>query len=73
MTKFESQQFKARFKSGAVIPIWFANAPPGMFDESSRVGGITFDPAGNVAAQIQAIADLLSRKIEEKRGARPAI
>jgi hypothetical protein len=68
-TRFESQQFKDRFKSGAVIPIWFANAPPGMFDESSTYGGIIFDPAGDVAAQIQEIAELLSRKIEEKRAA----
>lgn len=70
-TRFESEQFKKRFKSGAVIPVWFANAPPGIFDESSRVGGITFDPSGDLDAQIQAIADLLSRKIEEKRAAVP--
>ncbi len=43
-TRFESQQFKERFKSGAVIPVWFANAPAGVFDESSRVGGISFEP-----------------------------
>ena len=66
-TRFESDQFKARFKSGAVIPVWFTNAPPGMFDESSRYGGITFDPTGDVDAQIQEIAELLGRKIEEKR------
>jgi hypothetical protein len=69
-TKFESQQFKDRFKSGAVIPVWFANAPPGVFDESSRVGGVTFDPTGNLDAQVQEIVELLSRKIEEKRKAR---
>jgi hypothetical protein len=69
-TRFESDQFKTRFKSGAVIPIWFANAPPGIFDESSRVGGITFDPSGDVGAQIQEIVDLLSRKIEERRAAK---
>jgi hypothetical protein len=70
-TRFESQQFRDRFKSGAVIPVWFANVPPGVFDESSRVGGITFDPAGDINAQVQKIADLLARKIEEKRPARP--
>lgn len=69
-TRFESEQFKTRFKSGAVIPVWFANAPPGIFDESSRVGGIAFDPAGDVGAQIQEIVDLLSRKIEESRAAK---
>jgi hypothetical protein len=69
-TRFESEQFKKRFKSGAVIPVWFANAPPGIFDESSRVGGITFDPSGDVITQIQEIAELLSRKIAEKRAAK---
>lgn len=69
-TRFESEQFKERFKSGAVIPVWFASAPPGIFDESSRVGGITFDPSVDVDAQVQEIAELLSRKIEEKRAAK---
>jgi len=66
-TKFESDQFKERFKHGAVIPLWFATAPPGMFDESSRVGGITFDPAANREAQVTQIADLLRRKIADTR------
>ena len=33
-TKFESDQFRERFKDGAVIPVWFTTAPPGLFDES---------------------------------------
>lgn len=66
-TRFESQQFKDRFKSGAVIPVWYTNAPPGTFDESARVGGITFDPSGDVTAQVRSIVDLLSKKIQEKR------
>jgi hypothetical protein len=66
-TKFESDQFRERFKSGAVIPIWFANAPPGMFDETRRVGGIDFDPAGDWRAQAAQIADQLRRKIADKR------
>jgi hypothetical protein len=32
-TKIESDAFKERFKNGEVIPIWFSNAPTGMFDE----------------------------------------
>lgn len=72
-TRFESQQFKDRFKSGAVIPVWFTNAPPGVFDESSRVGGIAFDPTGDLDSQVQEIAELLGRKIEEKRATRPSL
>lgn len=71
-TRFESQQFKERFKSGAVIPIWFDSAPTGIFDETARVGGFTFDPGGDLSAQIQEIADLLGKKIEEKRAASPS-
>jgi hypothetical protein len=70
-TRFESQQFKDRFKSGAVIPVWFLNARPGIFDESSRVGGITLDPSDDINTQVEDIAELLSRKIEEKRAAKP--
>lgn len=66
-TKFESDQFKKRFKQGAVIPVWFTTAQPGMFDESTRVGGAMFDPTGDRRAQIESIADLLRRKIGERR------
>lgn len=65
--KFESEAFKARFGDGTVIPIWFKTAPPGMFDESTRVGGVEFDPSGDVTAQINYISELLSRKIAEQR------
>lgn len=66
-TKFESDQFKLRFKSGAVIPVWFSNTSPGMFDETSRVGGVTFDRAEDFNPQIGAIADLLCKKLADKR------
>ena len=66
-TKFESEQFKKRFREGAVVPIWFNDAPPGMFDESGRVGGFTLDPAGDIEAQIANICEQLRRKIAEAR------
>lgn len=62
-TKFESEQFRARFKDGAVVPVWFTTAPPGMFDESTRVGGVMYDPGADMEVQLTEIADLLSRKI----------
>jgi hypothetical protein len=67
-TKFESDQFKERFKRGEVIPVWFSNAPPGMFDESARVGGFMYDPTKDRDVQVAAIADLLRRKIATVRG-----
>lgn len=66
-TKFESDQFKQRFGENSVIPIWYADAAPGIFDESKRVGGMTFDPKGELAAQVQRIVETLSAKLEEER------
>jgi hypothetical protein len=66
-TKFESEQFKTRFGSGSVIPIWFTDAPPGMFDESTRVGGLTIDPNGDLDARIAAICASLVKKVGEER------
>lgn len=66
-TKIESDAFKQRFRNGAVIPIWFTTAPPGMFDESGRVGGITLDPHGDIDTQVLHISDLLRRKLADVR------
>lgn len=71
-TKFESDHFKVRFKSGGVIPIWFANAPPGMFDESRRLGGIEFNRDDDLRSQVRTIAELIARKIGDKRWAKKA-
>ncbi len=64
-TKFESEQFKQRFGENSVIPIWFADVQLGMFDESKRVGGMTFDRSKNFNAQIDEICALLLKKLEE--------
>jgi hypothetical protein len=66
-TKFESEQFKTRFGEGAVIPIWFKDAPRGMFDESSRIGGLEFDPDGNHYDQAVRIAEMLRKKMGTPR------
>jgi len=66
-TKFESDQFKDRFGKDSVIPIWFTEAPPGLFDETRKVGGITFDRDKSAAPQIREIGELLLRKLAESR------
>lgn len=66
-TKFESEQFRERLNKGEVIPIWFSDAPPGLFDESSRIGGITFDVAKDRTAQVSDICETLAKKIKESR------
>jgi hypothetical protein len=66
-TKFESEQFKSRFGENSVIPIWFSDALPGMFDESARLGGSSFYPDRDWDAQITDIAELLVRRVGEER------
>ena len=66
-TKIESETFKNRFRESAVIPIWFTDAPPGMFDETARIGGCTFDPLRDQDTQVAEICEQLRRKIAESR------
>ncbi|PPB49369.1 ATPase [Arthrobacter pityocampae] len=66
-TKFESDAFKARFGTNDVIPVWFADASPGMFDESRKVGGLTFDRANDFQEQIASIVEELCKKIADRR------
>lgn len=70
--RFESDQFKQRFGEGAVIPVWFTTAPPGIFDESRRVGGFTYDPAKEMEAQVDELVELCSRKLTSVRVSRAA-
>lgn len=66
-TRFESQQFKDRFKENAVIPIWFDNAPDGVFDESAKVGGYVLDTSKDLNSEIKIIAELCRKKIAANR------
>ncbi|MFD0696493.1 TIR domain-containing protein [Paenibacillus sp. GCM10027628] len=66
-TQFESQQFKDRFGEGSVIPIWFNDAPVGLFDETSKIGGIDFDRNSNFETQIKYISEILMKKLSELR------
>lgn len=68
-TKFESDQFKHRFGEGAVIPIFCSDAPLGMFDESSRLGGLLFDRDADFDSEINRIAEILGAKLREDRRA----
>lgn len=63
-TKFESEQFKHRFGENSVIPIWFSNVPPSLFDETTKYGGLTFDKDANMNEEVSRIGETLCRKIE---------
>lgn len=64
-TKFESEQFKERFGENAVIPVWFSDVPPGMFDQTTKVGGITLNVSLPKDHEIERIGEVLCRKLEE--------
>ena len=66
-TKFESDNFKQRFGENSVIPIWFSDAPLGIFDESRKYGGLTLDSSANIENQVNLIVESLVLKISEAR------
>ncbi|MDY6965496.1 MAG: TIR domain-containing protein [Halobacteriota archaeon] len=65
-TKFESEQFKHRFGEHSVIPIRFTNVTTSMFDETSNIGSLYFDPLKDVDNQITNIVNLLTEKIKDE-------
>ena len=67
-TKFESDQFRDRFGNGAVIPVWFSDTPPGMFDETRRYGGCMLDRSKALDPQIDDLTESLLRKLADDRG-----
>jgi hypothetical protein len=66
-TKFESDQFKSRFGEGGIVPIWFTDVPPGIFDTTNQIGGITFDHSGDIDKQTDDIVNILIKKLSEDR------
>jgi hypothetical protein len=66
-TKFESEQFKQRFKTGEVIPIVLSTAPLGVFDSAAAVGHIDWDRGGDFAEQVEETAKVLLRMVSDLR------
>jgi hypothetical protein len=62
-TKFESDQFRERFGSKAVIPIRYTTAAPGFFSDDQKYGGLSFDPSGDVDEQLEKIVNILSSRL----------
>jgi hypothetical protein len=67
-TKFESEQFKSRFGDSAIIPVWFSDAPPGIFDSSRTLGGFTLDREKGIPAQLSELVQTIVRKLRDDRG-----
>lgn len=64
-TKMESDAFRDRIKGGDVVPVWFSNAQPGMFDETRKVGGVEIDRNKPIEPQVENLANTLSRMLME--------
>lgn len=62
-TLFEAGQYRNRLDRGQVLTIWSVRVPPQPFDKSRDLGGLDFDPAGDLMAQAQAHAQVISRKL----------
>jgi len=65
--KFESEQFKERFKTGEVIPIVFSNVELGLFDEAFRVGHLRWDRDQSIPSQTSTCVEILCAKMAELR------
>ena len=66
-TKFESDKFRERFGSDAVIPIRFSTAKPAYFSDDQKYGGLRFCPSGDVEAQLREIAETLCKRLVDDR------
>lgn len=68
-TRFESQNFRDRFKENAVIPMWFDTVPEGTFDDTNRVGGFLYKTEEDLSKQVHDFSELCRNKIAEVRRA----
>ena len=66
-TKFESEQFKQRFRSGEVIPVVMSDTPLGAFDSANQVGHLSWNRTRDFSEQVCETAELLIQKSAEVR------
>ena len=63
-TKFESDQFRARFGEDRVIPIFVSGFQPTFFDEFFKVGGFSLLRDAELEPQVRFIVEALGRKLD---------
>ncbi len=66
-TKFESDNFKERFGNKSIIPIWYIDNYPSLFDETRNLGGLNYDPSGDIDEQANNIVEVIVEKLLEHR------
>jgi hypothetical protein len=66
-TRIESDAFKSRFSDGGVIPVWFSDVDGSVFDDSRKVGGVTWNVDEDPMKQADELAELFMKKLAESR------
>jgi hypothetical protein len=66
-TRFESEQFNARFGTESVIPVLSEASNKPVFDRTSKVGSFPIVESQPIEPQLDDLADLLSKKIASMR------
>lgn len=62
-TLFEASHYKDRLDRGEVIPIWSRNVEPVPFDTTRDLGGLNYDPDGDLIKQAKEHAEIISKKL----------
>lgn len=55
-----------------MIPIIFKGCEPTQFDKLANIGYLSFDPEKEQSEQIKSIADIIVKKLDEKRRNEPS-
>lgn len=62
-TLFEADHYKDRLDAGEVIPIWAKGMPPAPFDRMRELGGLEFEPSGDLLGQAKEHAAIISQRL----------
>jgi hypothetical protein len=62
-TLFEADHYQDRLSAGEVIPIWAKGMPPAPFDRMRELGGLEFDPSGDLLDQAKTHAEIISQRL----------
>jgi hypothetical protein len=63
-TLFEARVFRSRIERREVVPVWSTKVPAGAFDATRGIGGLSFDPGADPRLQAEALAEVISKKLE---------
>ncbi|MFB9082815.1 TIR domain-containing protein [Deinococcus wulumuqiensis] len=66
-TKFETEQFKDRFKDGSIIPLRTLDSDDFMIPNLGKVGGLFYDRTKNFEVQVEDICQTLITRVRQYR------